>query len=207
MWWLATVHTRLLQAALSSVVAADPEWPARVAGMEGARIRVRVEDMPLDLVFQPLSDRLVVLPGEEQASADLSMTGRLADFLDLARARKAGKTRVGGVQFHGDLAIGQQFEEALSALEPDWRIPLERLLGRETADILVRILAGLGCAFRERLQDTVEAWKDHAQYGARWSVSRSEWQVFVDEIQDRAGDLARLEARLKRLEARPTCDG
>jgi ubiquinone biosynthesis protein UbiJ len=114
---------------------------------------------------------------------------------------------VGGVQLNGDLAIGQQFEEALSALEPDWRIPLERLLGRETADVLVRVLSGLGRAIHKRLLESAEAWKDHARHGARWSVSGTEWHAFVDEIQDAAGHLARLEARLKRLETKPTCNG
>lgn len=191
---------RALSAALSRVLLCDEQCAAHLEGLTGSVIEICVRDTSWRLYAVPGAHGVRLLRTHE-ARADVSISGRPADFIAFARSTRRGTTLgAGRIEIAGDLAIAQQVQTLLGELDIDWADVLAPLLGEVAAHRLTRLFArGLmlaGGAAR-RLENDLAEWLEHE---AQLTPTRGEVAQFAQTVATVADDVERLAARLRRLQ-------
>jgi len=192
--WLAP-----LEAALNRNIAAQSRAAELLRRLEGKSVQLEVEGV-LRIRAAARGGRLALLAGAD-SGADAVIGGTPGALLRLATAleRPSGQ---GAVQVRGDAEVAGLYRELIALARPDLEEEAARLIG----DVPAR---RLGVAVRrtrvwaERAGRSFAAnLAEYLQEESRELVNKTEHEEFlrgVDELREAAD---RLEARLRRLEAR-----
>ncbi|MEE4381793.1 MAG: SCP2 sterol-binding domain-containing protein [Pseudomonadales bacterium] len=192
----------LLDGTLAQLLRTDPATAAELRALGPARLHVALERPPLRLalVLGPERARIEAGDADDAADATVRLTSRgLADLLAGERERALLS---GGVATSGDVRLVERTFAILARFRPDFATPLARLVG----DVPV---ATAGAALREG----AELARGAAREGGRrlreritgvggLVPERAEVARFLDEVDDLRLATDRLEARVRRLEAR-----
>ncbi|AGA31801.1 Sterol-binding domain protein [Thioalkalivibrio nitratireducens DSM 14787] len=190
---MPTALTALLEAALDRWLAAGP--PSARLRLAGRSIAVTIEPPGLGLVFLGAADRIQVLGELEGEEPDCSVSG---SPLALAAALSRGDRS--GIVIRGDATVLGDLQRALAGVSFDWAGWFESLAGAGSAGPLLR--AGETARARvERFFRRGEAdLSGYLQEEIRWLPASGEFDAFSIDLADLRDDVARLEARLERLE-------
>jgi len=194
--------TRVLNAALNEAFALDADAVQRLTRLEGRTLAIVLRDRGWRLFAVIHAGRLQV--GHAAAAAvDVTISGRMADFIALARANQRGELLgAGRVEIQGDLAIAQEVQGLLGELELDWEGWLAGRLGDITAHRIGRAVRGafaFGHKTARRLeQDTAE----YLRHELMILPQRDEVERYGRAVFDLADAVDRAEARLRRLVSR-----
>ena len=194
--------SRVLNAALNRALALDAGAAQRLTRLEGRTLAIVVRDRGWRLFAVVRAGRLQV--GRIAVEAvDVTISGRPADFIALARDNQRGEMLgAGRVEIQGDLAIAQEVQGLLSELELDWEGWLAVHLGEITAHRIGRAVRGV-FAFGEKTARRLE--QDIAEYlrhGLMILPQRDEVERYGRAVFDLADAVDRAEARLRRLVSR-----
>ncbi|MGM0552533.1 MAG: ubiquinone biosynthesis accessory factor UbiJ [Pseudomonadota bacterium] len=185
---LTAVAERLLNERLRT---APPEARARLAGRA---IAVRIEPPGIAFSLIGAADRLQVVGGIEEP-ADVQLAGS-----PLALAAALGRDDRSGLTLAGDAAVLSDLRHALNAAEHDWEVLFERIAGVGAAAPVRRLLEGTLSGLRHGARRGAEDVVDYARDEAGWLPPGGAFEAFAEDVADLRDDVARLEARLRRIE-------
>lgn len=199
---LEAILERVLNTALNRVLALDRAAVARLARLEGRTLAINVRELEWCAHAVVREGRLLI-SRERDAAVDVTIRGRLTDFVALARANRRGEALgAGRVEILGDLAVAQDVQALLAELDLDWDEGLARYLGDVAAHRVTRTVRGV-LGFGRRSVERIE--QDAAEYlrhELMIVLVRTDLEEFGRAVFQLDDAVDRLEARLERLATR-----
>jgi ubiquinone biosynthesis protein UbiJ len=188
----------LAERVINRVLRLDPDVRRRFGELEGKIILVEVaaEGAPLRVFISP-SAAGVVLRRESERAPDVTISGTASIFLRQWRGREAAVSDE--LTIRGDIDLGQRFQRALSALDPDWEEGLARVLGDVPAHQIARFLRSAHARTRDAASTLVEDGVEYLEEEAFILAKRERVAEFLRAVDVLRSDVDRLEQRLQRL--------
>ncbi len=189
------------ETAFNQALRLDPESLRRLAALHGKVIAIELRGTGLTLYILPGPDGVSVL-GAYAGEPDTVLCGTPLALTRMGLGEATGMLFAGQVTIRGDVETGQRFKAILDDLDPDWLDPLARLVGDIPAHRLGRLLQDAGDWARQALDTLARNGAEYLQQEARVLATRDDVAEFVTAVDTLRDDLARLEARVARLEKR-----
>ncbi len=167
--------------------------------LAGRTVEVHVRDTSLAMYFRFDSDS-VSLAGDCAANPDVVITGSLLTLGRLALSGADGINGLEGIELAGNATSARAFQDLLAYAKPDPEEELSRVVGDTAAHELgesYRALRRWAIDARSTLHDNI---REYLQEEGRELPSRYEIERFTRSVNALRDDVARLEARLNRLE-------
>lgn len=203
----ATLHLPALalataETAINKALSMDPVSAQRLAALQGRVITLCVDspasDTGLALTLLPDSHG-VMLMSRYEGEPDLQLSGSLSAYAKLAADQRGGIPA--GITIKGDANLASELQAIAAGLDLDW----EEQLARVTGDTLAHQTGRLVRGSRHYLQKTALTLglnlEEFLKEEARLLPQRFEVEEWVSEVDRLRDDVARLEARLRQLEA------
>ena len=175
--------------------------PARelCAELEDRVFAIRVKDTALVIYFIVGSGE-VFLAGEYNDDPDVVVSGPLLSLARLAGPGGDAAMRDGAFDLTGDVVIAQQFQKLLRFGRPDLEEELSGAVGDVVAHTIGEIARNVGRWGRDTRDTMRQNVGEYLQEESRAVPSRYETETFRNQVELLRDDVARFEARLKRLE-------
>lgn len=188
-----------LERELNRRIASSETASQALGDLEGRVLEIRIIGAPFGLYLTAMEGRLAI-DRHFEGTADASVVGSVVAMGRLAGGEGTAAVREGQVRFLGDGEVAEQFQVLLDAARPDWEEELSRLTGDVVAHQVgdaVRALREFGRRSLERAgRDLGGALQgDSGGLAQHHAVA-----AFADEVDRLRDDVARLEARIQRLE-------
>jgi ubiquinone biosynthesis protein UbiJ len=168
--------------------------------LDGKSVVIRVRNTALCLCFD-FDAAAVRLSGDIPEEPDVAITGSLVTLAKVARGGGAAELRDGSLDVTGSAAVADAFRALLGYAKPDVEEELSSIVGDAAAHRLGEFARGIRDWALEA-QATLEAnVREYLQEESRDLPSRYEVERFKRELNVLRDDVARAEARLRRLEA------
>jgi ubiquinone biosynthesis accessory factor UbiJ len=201
---LPTALTASIEAAVNRVLQLDEDTLARLQDLQGKIIAIEIRGLDVSLYLVPEANKISIY-GRYEAEPDTLLRGTPLALMRMGLVKHAGDVLFAGdVEISGDVELGQEFSEILEALDIDWEEHLSHLTG----DLLAH---KLGNAVRDALswgQKTMDTLgQDVAEYLQEESDTLpnvDEVEGFLSQVDVLRTDVDRMEARVRRLENRPS---
>ena len=176
--------------------------PARelCAELEGRVFAVRVKDTSLAMHFVVGSGE-VFLVSEYGDDPDVVVTGSLLSLARLAGPDGNSAIRDGAVDLTGDAALAQQFQTLLRYGRPDFEEELSGAVGDVVAHTVGEFARSVGRWGKEARSTLRQNVSEYLQEERKVVPSRYETEGLRKNVETLRDDVARLEARLNRLDA------
>jgi ubiquinone biosynthesis protein UbiJ len=170
------------------------------AKLDGRSVAVRVRDTALAMVFR-FEDGAMRLSTEVDDDADVVVSGSLLTLARLAMSEDDGSGNIDGIDIFGDARSARAFQELLAVAKPDVEEELARVVGDVPAHQLGSAARALGRWARDARATLRDNIREYLQEESRDLPSRYEVERFTKAVDELRDDVARLEARLGRLES------
>lgn len=168
--------------------------------LDGRSVAIRVRDTGLAMYFC-FEAGAARLTSDYRDDPDVAITGSLLTLARLALAADEGLAEIDGIDLTGDARTATTFQNLLGFAQPD----IEEELSVYVGDVAAHQLGQAARGFRSWLRDAATTMqgnlREYLQEESREVPSRYEVERFASAVGDLRDDVARLEARLKRLEA------
>lgn len=176
--------------------------PARelCAELSGSIVAVRVSDTALAAYFVVHDDLIDVQSNSEQ-DPDVVIEGSLITLARMAGSSGEEAIRDGSLSLSGDAEIADQFRQLLKFARPDFEEELAGVVGDVAAHRLGELARGLSQWGRDARRTMGENIREYLQEESRDAPSRYEVDRFSADVGALRDDVARIEARLNRLQA------
>lgn len=176
--------------------------PARelCAALQDRVFAVRVKDTSLAM-FIIVGPGEIFLTGEFSDDPDVVVSGSLLSLARLAGRDGDAEIRDGAVDLTGDAELAAQFQKLLRYGRPDLEEELSGAVGdviAHTVGEFARNVGRWGTDVRSTMRQNVT---EYLQEESRTVPSRYEADVFRKRVESLRDDVARFDARVKRLEA------
>ncbi len=168
--------------------------------LDGRTFALRVQDSALAL-YLSVADGRVVISGDYVDEPDVVATGSLIALARLAGPAGEDLVRDGAVDMSGDAVIASRFQKLLRYGQPDFEEELSGLVGDAAAHGIGQLMRGIGDWTRDAGATMQQNIGEYLQEESRAVPGRHEADAFRDEVNTLRDDVARFEARLRKLEA------
>ena len=169
--------------------------------LEGKVLALHLSGVPLSLFFRSDGERMTIDTTDAGPPA-ASLRGTPIAFMRLAGPTPEAAIRGGSIHIEGDAEVAQVFSELLEAAKPDFEEELSRVIG-DIAAHQVGNAARSAVGFGRRAIDTLtQNLAEFLTEESRDLPTRTEADEFVAEVDKLRDDVARLEARIARLNLR-----
>lgn len=169
--------------------------------LRGRVIAVRVRNTALAMYFRVDSHEVALL-GEFDGEPDVVIVGPLHALARLAGKSGENAVRDGTLELIGDGEVARDFQRLLEYARPDLEEELSGVVGDAAAHGLGNLARGLSRWGRQARSLMQQNLKEYLQEESDALPSRYEVEGFRREVETIRDDVARFEARLKRLEDR-----
>jgi ubiquinone biosynthesis accessory factor UbiJ len=186
-----------LAALLNRGIRASGDAARRCRALEGSSFRIELDGLGLGMTLVSLGDSVAL---RESQAPDARLSGTPGALARLAATGDEGLLRSKAVRIAGDPLVARDFRDLIALAAPDFEEELARAVGDVAArqvGNLVRGLSGWGLDAADRFSRTVG---EYLQEESRDLPSRPEVEIFLEDVDDIAAAVERLEARLRRLE-------
>jgi ubiquinone biosynthesis protein UbiJ len=175
--------------------------PARelCAELDGKVVAIRVKDTALVVYFCVCPDEIAII-ADYADEPDVAITGSFLSLTRLAGAGGEDAIRDGSLDLVGDMEVAQAFQKLLGYGRPDIEEELSGVIGDVAAHRLGEVARGVsdwGKAAGSTLRQNIS---EFLQEERRDVPSRYEVEAFTRKVNALRDDVARVEARLSRLE-------
>lgn len=160
---------------------------------------IRVKDTALAMYFIVGSGE-VLLAAEYSDDPDVVVSGSLLSLARLAGPGGDAAIREGAVDLSGDALIAQQFQKMLRYGRPDLEEVLSGAVGDVVAHTMGEFARNVGRWGRDTRDTLRQNVGEYLQEESRIVPSRYETDTFRKQVEVLRDDVARFDARLKRLE-------
>jgi ubiquinone biosynthesis protein UbiJ len=189
-----------VEVALNRTLALEPEVLADFAALQGQVLAVTVEGFDWDFFLECSPTGVRVLPSFERR-ADVHLRGGAIGFSQLASQWRRGETALpAGMTVQGDAELLHRFAGLLRRVGFDPAELVARFTGDGAAERLIgglRQLLGWGQSAASRFTHNASEYLREETRDLARKADVDDWAMAVETLRD---DVARLEARLKRLE-------
>ena len=181
--------------------------PARELAQElqGSVVGVRVKDTALVMYFH-VADGEISVTGDFEGVPDAVITGSLLTLAQMAGQSGESAVRDGSLELVGDAALAQSFQRLLWHARPDIEEELSGVIGDVAAHGLGELARSVTDWSREARSTLRRNLSEYLQEESRAVPTRYEADRFRGEVEAMRDDVARLEARVKRLEQNMEAD-
>ncbi|MFQ5982193.1 MAG: SCP2 domain-containing protein [Woeseiaceae bacterium] len=175
--------------------------PARelCAELDGSVIAVRVKDTALAIYFCVHPDEIALF-GDFDGEPDVVITGSILSLARLAGESGEQAIRDGSIDLTGDAEVARDFQRLLRFGRPDIEEELSGIIGDVAAHRLGEVARGVGKWGREATSTLRQNISEYLAEERRDVPSRHEVEAFSRKVDALRDDVARLEARLNRLD-------
>jgi ubiquinone biosynthesis protein UbiJ len=180
---------------LNRALAADPHSLRRLAALKGS-LHLRHSDWGWELGVIPVAQGLILSEPEEAPRAKVSLSNQA--IMALLRKPSAGRA-VPGMQIEGDAGFLQEVADIVQGLEVDLAGLLQPWLGSSAAPAAMG-LQRVGAFLKRGLQQLETQTVEYLSEESRDLVPPLELDDWMQQVDDLAMDVDRLQARLQRLE-------
>lgn len=198
----AQLVSSIIEQVLNKVCELSPDTSIALLSLEGSQLKVSVNELPWPIIFA-FSDKIDILiddtdaPKEVDCHIALSLESLqlMQDSSQITQLIKQNK-----LTLEGDIHIAQGFSQLIKDIHIDW----EEVLSQYTGDVVAHSVMRFG---KQALQ-TAKANKDKilsslaegALEEKHIAAHKSVVTAFCDDVDEVRSDVARLEARLTKLE-------
>ena len=190
---------RPLAALLNRQIQANTPARALCADLEERVFAVRVRDTSLAMYFVVASGE-INLASEYCDDPDVVISGSLLALAGLAGPDSDAAIRDGAIDLTGDAGTAQQFQKLLRYARPDLEEELSGAVGDVVAHAVGEMARGIARWGKEARTTMRQNVSEYLQEESRSVPSRYEADLFRQEVESLRDDVARLEARLNRLD-------
>jgi ubiquinone biosynthesis protein UbiJ len=167
--------------------------------LDGKVVAIRVKDTALVVYFCVCPDELTVM-GDYDDEPDVAITGSFLSLTRLAGAGGEDAIRDGSLDLVGDMEVAQAFQKLLGYGRPDIEEELSNVIGDVAAHRLGEVARNVGEWGRAAGATLGQNISEYLQEERRDVPSRYEVEAFSRKVSELRDDVARIEARLNRLE-------
>lgn len=188
----------LAERVVNRVLRLDPDARRRFGELAGKTILIEVaaEGVPLRFFVSPGADG-IAFRRESDRTPDVTISGTTSIFLHQWRGGNAAISDE--LTIRGDIELGQRFQRALSALDPDWEEGLARAIGDLPAHQIARFTRAARAWTRTVATTLAEDTAEYLQEEAFVLAKRQRVAAFLRAVDVLRSDADRLEQRLQRL--------
>jgi len=173
--------------------------------LQGRVVGVRLKNTALAMYFH-VADGEISVTGDFDGVPDAVITGSLLTLAQMAGQSGESAVRDGSLELAGDAALAQSFQRLLWHARPDIEEDLSGVIGDVAAHglgDLARSVTDWSRAARSTIRQNLS---EYLQEESRAVPTRYEADRFRGEVEAMRDDVARLEARVKRLEQNMEAD-
>ncbi len=167
--------------------------------LSGTVVAVRVRNTALAASFLVNDDVLDVRTSIDQ-EPDVIIEGSLITLARMAGSSGENAIRDGSLSLTGDAETALQFQQLLKLAQPDIEEELSGVIGDVAAHRLGEFARGLGRWARDARTTMGANLREYLQEESRDTPSRYEVERFSAAVNTLRDDVARIEARLNRLQ-------
>lgn len=178
----------------------NPKAREQSQALSGKVIGLSIRNSGLTFYFIPHQSS-VQMTVERPSQVDAQIEAAVGDLISMALAENQQLAALkGGISIHGDMQIAEQFQSLLRGVDFDW----EELLAQAVGDVFAHqvgkglrsLFGGGGGAAKQAASQTA----DYLLNQSNDVVSAGQIEGFLSSVDTLRDDVARLEARLLRLE-------
>jgi len=173
--------------------------------LDGKTVAIRVRDTALAMYFE-ISDEVLTLKADFESDPDVILTGSLLTLARIAgpKGEPAGEVAVrdGALDITGDAYTAQSFQKLLGYAKPDFEEELSYVVGDAAAHRAGTLVKGFADWAKDARSTLGANIREYLQEEGRDVPSRYEVEKFGSAVDSLRDDVARLEARIKRLAER-----
>jgi ubiquinone biosynthesis accessory factor UbiJ len=173
--------------------------------LQGSVVGIRVRDTALTMYFH-VADGEISVTGDFAGVPDAVITGSLLTLAQMAGQSGESAVRDGSLELAGDAALAQSFQQLLWHARPDIEEELSGVVGDVAAHGLGDLARSVTAWSREAQSTLRQNLSEYLQEESRAVPSRYEADRFRGEVEAIRDDVARLEARVQRLEQNMEAD-
>lgn len=181
----------------------DPAAADALRGLAGRSLGIDVRGLRLRLLVFIATDglHLAPWPPEGNETPDTTIGGPPLALARLFTSTEPYQTLFRGeVEVAGDTGLLERLRGILATADLDWEEPLTRLLGDPVGHQVARGMRGLGKWSDQARESVAQDTRDFLEEETRLVVREDEVRAFSAAVDTLRDDVARLEARLERLE-------
>ena len=167
--------------------------------LDGRTFALRVPDTALAMYLAVETDH-ILLSGEYVDDPDVVATGSLLSLARLAGPAADDLIRDGDVDIEGDAVVAGQFRKLLRYGQPDLEEELSAVIGDVAAHGIGNVVRSVAGWTREAGATMQQNVSEYLQEESRTVPGRHETDEFRNDVNSLRDDVARFEARLKKLE-------
>lgn len=188
-----------LEAALNQVLHYDPALLKQLAAQQGRVMAYAIDGWPT--VQVRLLDSGVALSIHNETPADVTLRGRVRDFLELANADDKAHTLMHSeIELHGDTDLALFVAKCLQQLDVDWEAMVSPVMGGILAHQFGRSVRGFLRWGRDVLSTNRVAVRDYLYDEKALLAAPALQQDFAEQVDELRFASDRLEARFHRLQ-------
>ncbi len=192
--------TAMLEKALNTAVSLDPETLQRLEAFAGKVIAIELQGFNLTFYLLPAADGFTLL-NRYAGEADTTLSGTPLGLAEMALGPDAGRVLFSGeVTIRGDVELGQKFKRLLDDLDIDWEEQLSHLTGDIAAHKLGDLIRATGAWGQQAIGVLGRNTAEYLQQESRDLPTAEEVAAFNQEVDTLRDDVARLDARIARLQ-------
>lgn len=170
--------------------------------LNGTTTSIQLRSTPL-VAYLLIDSGQVTLAAASDRQPDVAITGSLFSLLQLAGSGNEELIRRGDLELTGDAHVAGQLQKLLALARPDAEEELSRLVGDVAAHGIGEFARGIGRWGRGAGGTLRQNLSEYLQEESRAVPSRYEIDRFRGRVELLRDDVARLEARIRRLEHAP----
>lgn len=187
------------ESVLNRNIAGSAEARQLCKRLEGRVLALHMTGLPLSLFFRSDGERMTIDTSDSDPPA-ATLSGTPLAFMRLAGPQPEAAIRGGAIHIQGDAEVAQAFSELLKAAQPELEEELSRVIG-DVAAHQVGNAARAALGFGRRAVDTfTQNLAEYLTEEGRDLPTRIEADEFFADVDKLRDDVARLEARLARLQ-------
>lgn len=189
----------VLEKAINTTLAMDPDTLARLGRLEGKVIAVELQGTGITLFLLPGVEGFRLM-GHFEGAPDTTLSGSPLALLRLNRGKPGEGLFSGEVKIHGDVELGQRVQRILGGLDIDWEEHLSHLTGDVIANQVGNLVRGVLRWGERAAAHLGRDCADYLQEERRDLPPRWEVEEFLNGVDALRSDVDRMAARVARLQ-------
>jgi ubiquinone biosynthesis protein UbiJ len=197
-----TAVLTVLEKAVATALRYDPGTQAQLAKLAGQTLLLECTQ-PAQSIYLHFTTAGIELSSHHEGELSATLSGRASDILKLLFADQHSLYG-SGVSISGNAGVLAQLQGLMGQLDIDWELALADAIGTLPAHTLAQALRKTGVWGRERATGAERLVREYLAEESAAVLGRSEFALFVEDIDTTRLALDRLGARIARLRARTT---
>ncbi len=182
---------------LNRVLRLDPETVGGLRQLSGKVAKLEFDHASYYCIF---TSTAVCLSKDYDGLVDLVLGGSIFDFIRMGLFKNGMASTTIPIQISGDMEFARQFRDFFANVEIDWEEQLSQVVGDGVAYPLAQCLRLMKQWAKRSVESISQNVKDYLQAETDLLVSKEELQIFFSDIDGLRDEVARLQARIARLQ-------